>query len=69
MTRHPTPLEIRIAISNAIFDHQDKVFKDHKDGRLTREQYQAALFPIEALNIIREAVSSACEKKDAENAA
>lgn len=53
---HPTPLDIRLAINSMICENDKKY-----EGSL------ADMFPARACRLIGEAITAACDKKDAEN--
>lgn len=69
MTKQPTPMQIRLAVSNAIIDHNTSVMKAYNERRISWDEYRAQMFPAEAIGIIRNAINAACDQAEASNAA
>ena len=59
MQKHPTPYEIRIAIIDAIAAHNKAAYADFQDGEISINEYLHRLFPFQAHDVIREAITAA----------
>lgn len=61
MQKHPTPLDIRLAIVDAIVAHNEAARADFYDGKISSPAYLHRLFPVGAHDVIRDAIAAACE--------
>ena len=61
MQKHPTPLDIRIAIVDAIGAHNEQARADMDAGLINNVTYLHRLFPVGAHDVIRDAIAAACE--------
>lgn len=60
--RHPSPLALRIAINNAIQEHDQKAADDES---LSLQAEYAVRFPNDAIQIIERAITSECARYEA----
>lgn len=61
MQKHPTLLDIRLAIVDAIVAHNEAARADFYDGKISSPAYLHRLFPVGAHYVIRDAIAAACE--------
>ena len=61
MQKHPTPLDIRLAIVDAIVAHNEAARADFHDDKISVPEYLHRLFPVGAHDVIRDAIAAACE--------
>lgn len=59
----PTQLQIKIAILQALIDHNQSTFDRHIKGELTFEQYLHAAYPIGAGSMLEDAISKLFQEK------
>lgn len=66
MQKHPTPLEIRLAIVDAIVAHNEAARADFYDGKISSPAYLHRLFPVGAHDVIRDAITAAYGEENAD---
>ena len=60
--KKPTLWDVRIAICDAICDHNDRALKEYSDGNITYEEAKTQMFPVNAASIIRQAIAKEWDK-------
>lgn len=61
--KNPSPFDIRLSISQAIYEYNQKLHRQFEAGKIDRLQWQRSLFPIHAKEIIQGAITKACNEK------
>ncbi len=59
----PTELQIKIALLEAIIEHNHSTFDRYTEGEISFERYQAMAFPIGASSMLENAISKLFQEK------